>query len=61
MVIVGKMVFASHVTTLVKPALPRNPTTKKRRHKTTPWEVSGTTIIINLSDTKKGSMIFKFI
>ena len=61
MFIVGHMVFASHVTTLVKPEPPRNQATKKRRQKTTPWEVSGTTSIINFIDTDRGSMMVTLI
>ena len=61
MVIVGHMVFASRVTTLVKLVLPRNPSTKKRRHKTTPLEVSDTIIIINLSENNRRIMMVTLI
>ena len=37
MVIFGHMFFMYHLTTLVKPVPPRNPSTDKRRQETTPW------------------------
>ena len=53
--------FASNVTTIVKPAQPGNPSTKRKQKDMTPWEVSGGTITINLNYINRGSTMVALI
>ena len=60
-VIVGYIVFVSHMNTIVKPAQPGSTYKKRNQNNMTPWEVSDGMRIISLNVIAWGSTMIKLI